>query len=61
MIDEQEAFEKKLAAEQAAGFKARMEDEPPIGTGPDGAFSKARFSRRENPQFELRISSKDCR
>lgn len=43
MIDEQEAFEKKLAAEQAAGFKARMEDEPPIGTGPDGAFSKARF------------------
>jgi hypothetical protein len=29
-------FEKKLAAEQAAGFKDRMENSPPIGTGPDG-------------------------
>ena len=36
MGDEQEEFEKKLAAEQAAGFKDRMENSPPIGTGPDG-------------------------
>ena len=36
MTDEQEEFEKKLAAEQAAGFKDRMENSPPIGVGPDG-------------------------
>ena len=29
-------FEKKLAAEQAAGFKDRIENSPPIGAGPDG-------------------------
>ena len=36
MTDDQEAFEKKLAAEQAAGFKDRIENSPPIGAGPDG-------------------------
>jgi hypothetical protein len=35
-LDDQEAFDKKLAAEQAAGFKDRMENSPPIGAGPDG-------------------------
>jgi hypothetical protein len=29
-------LEKKLAKEQAAGFKDRMENSPPIGAGPDG-------------------------
>jgi hypothetical protein len=32
----QAEFEKKLAAEQDEGFKNRMQNEPPIGTGPDG-------------------------
>ena len=36
MTDDQDAFEKKLAAEQAAGFKDRIENSPPIGAGPDG-------------------------
>ena len=51
MIDEQEAFEKKLAAEQAAGFKARMEDEPPIGTGPDGAVQGHFTATGVRPRF----------
>jgi len=31
MADDQDDFEKKLAKEQAAGFKDRMENSPPIG------------------------------
>jgi hypothetical protein len=36
MADDQDDFETKLAKEQAAGFKDRMENSPPIGAGPDG-------------------------
>ena len=36
MDDDQEEFEKKLATEQADGFKDRIENSPPIGAGPDG-------------------------
>ena len=54
MTDEQEAFEKKLAAEQAAGFKDRMENSPPIGTGPDGNVVTY-ASVDEIPEFKLQI------
>ena len=36
MADDQDDFEKKLAKEQAVGFKDRIENSPPIGAGPDG-------------------------
>jgi hypothetical protein len=47
-------FEKKLAAEQAAGFKDRMENSPPIGVGPDG---KVRTYKRveDIPAHKLKI------
>ena len=54
MADAQEAFEKKLAAEQAAGFKERMENSPPIGAGPDGKVVTY-ASVDEIPEFKLRI------
>lgn len=54
MGNEQEEFEKKLAAEQAAGFKDRMENSPPIGTGPDGKVVTYK-SVDEIPEFKLQI------
>lgn len=35
----QEEFEEKLAREQAAGFKARMEKQPGIGVLPNGELN----------------------
>jgi hypothetical protein len=47
-------FERRLAAEQAAGFKDRMENSPPIGAGPDG--SVVVYERLEDvPPFEPKI------
>lgn len=54
MTDEQAEFEKKLAAEQAAGFKDRMENSPPIGAGPDGKVKVYR-SLAEIPPWVLKI------
>jgi hypothetical protein len=57
MADEQEAFEKKLAKEQAAGFKDRMENSPPIGAGPDGKV--VTYKRLEDvPHHKLKIITK---
>jgi hypothetical protein len=57
VADEQEEFEKKLAAEQAAGFKDRMENSPPIGVGPDGKVVTYK-SLAEIPPWKLRIVTK---
>ena len=54
MTDEQEEFEKKLAAEQAAGFKDRMENSPPIGVGPDGRVVVYK-SLADIPPWRLKI------
>jgi hypothetical protein len=54
VADEHEAFEKKLAKEQAAGFKDRMENSPPIGAGPDGKV-RAYRSLAEIPPSVLKI------
>ena len=57
MADEQEEFEKKLAKEQAAGFKDRMENSPPIGVGTDGTVVVYN-SLDEIPPWKLRIVTK---
>lgn len=44
----------KLAAEQAAGFKDRMENSPPIGAGPNGTVVVYN-SVDEIPEFKLQI------
>ncbi len=38
MADEQSDFEKKLTKETEEGFKARVDDAPPIGMQPDGTI-----------------------
>ena len=54
MADDLEEFEKKLAAEQAAGFKDRMENSRPIGAGPDGKVRT--YERVEDiPVHKLKI------
>ena len=53
MTDDQDDFEKKLAAEQAAGFKDRMENSPPIGAGSDGKVSNLQIAQGySGPQAE---------
>ena len=54
MADDQDDFEKKLAKEQAAGFKDPMENSPPIGVGPDGKVVVYK-SVDEIPEFKLQI------
>ena len=51
-------FEKKLAAEQAEGFRDRMQNEPPIGAGPDGQI-KLYKSMDEIPPYEPEIIPDD--
>ena len=54
MTDDQDDFEKKLAAEQAAGFKDRMENSPPIGAGSDGKVRTYK-SLKDIPVHKLKI------
>ena len=54
MADDQEEFEKKLAEEQAAGFKDRIENSPPIGAGPDGKVRTYK-SLKDIPVHTLKI------
>lgn len=49
-------FEKRLAAEQEAGFKARMEDEPAPGMLPDGTLNAV---SADAPPFDPQITLSD--
>lgn len=50
-------FDKKLASEQSAGRKARLEDAPPIGALPDGSIGV--YKPGEVPPYEPEIVGAD--